>query len=174
MTYYINEKKFAKNKNLQETYDDIVRYLNKTSSIIVENAETPLEKKEIMEILETQENPSFVTRLIVDHEKEVLHNVQQFSKDLLIKIEKLNLKSNEDILSTFSELSATLLELSNVDNYFNINKIIKAEIELSVKQAEQKILESDYPSILDIIELIYSDWIEEFIEELEIRKETNQ
>ncbi|WP_289140220.1 hypothetical protein [uncultured Brevibacillus sp.] len=170
MTYSINGKEFTKNINPEETYNDIVRYLNETASIIVDSTDYPLNKSDILEQLEQLGHPIFATKLVSDHEKEVLHNVHQFSKELLSKVEDLEMKSNEDILSAFSELSDTLLELSSVDTYFQFNKIIKEEVEATVKQAEQKLLENDYASIADIIELIYSEWLEGFVEELELRK----
>ncbi|MDH6371052.1 hypothetical protein M2444_002850 [Paenibacillus sp. PastF-3] len=170
MTYYINEEKFNQKESLQETYQDLVLYLNQISSIIVNNTGIPLDEIEIKDLLVQNNNLIFETKLIKDHEQEVLQNVHQFSKELLLTIESLNLKSIEDILSAFSELSATLLELSNVDSYFNFNKINKTNIELTVRQAEQKIVENDYSSVVEIIELIYSEWIEDFIEELETRK----
>ncbi|MEK4286210.1 MULTISPECIES: hypothetical protein [Paenibacillus] len=170
MIYYINGEKFNQKENLQETYQDLVLYLNQISSIIVNNAGEPLDELDIKDLLKGNNNLIFETKLIIDHEQEVLLNVYQFSKELLLTIENLNLKSNEDILSAFSELSSTLLELSNVDSYFNLNKINKASIELTVRQAEEKIVENDYSSVVEIIELIYSEWIEDFIEELETRK----
>ncbi|MEK4882537.1 MULTISPECIES: hypothetical protein [Paenibacillus] len=170
MIYYINGEKFNQKENLQETYQDLVLYLNQISSIIVNNAGEPLDELDIKDLLKENNNLIFETKLIIDHEKEVLLNVYQFSKELLLTIENLNLKSNEDILSAFSELSSTLLELSNVDSYFNLNKINKTSIELTVRQAEEKIVENDYSSVVEIIELIYSEWIEDFIEELETRK----
>ncbi|KAA1186908.1 hypothetical protein [Paenibacillus sp. B2(2019)] len=174
MTYYINGEKFNQKESLQETYQDMVLYLNQISSIIVDNAGVPLDELDIKDLLKGHNNPIFETKLIIEHEQEVLQNVHQFSKELLLTIENLNLKSIEDILSAFSELSATLLELSNVDSYFKFNKISKTNIELTVRQAEQKIVENDYSSITEIIELIYSEWIEDFIEELETRKGINQ
>lgn len=169
MIYYINEKQFPKENTTQETYDDIVRFLNETSSIILGETGVPLDEMEIKDRL-GEPAPIFSTKLISEHELEVLHSVLQFSKQLLLKVESLNLKTNEEILTTFSELSDTLLELSNVDSYFNFGKISKNGIEMIVKQVEQKIIENDYSSISEIIELIYSEWIEEFVEELEIRK----
>lgn len=151
--YTIENQTFYLNSDIGSLLKEMQSYLHEKHLVITDNKGIPIDDKEIVNIVSTNQTYRFYTTSVSVLENEFIIEMIDYVERLEKHFPKIA-ASNDKVLivNSFIEIINSVVELEGVSKYFNMNVVNIERINEIVNRALVRIEQDDLEYIIDVIE----------------------